>query len=51
VEWRIQEVQAAMLAYEGTVSGQQPEREGRWFDKPLAAIRQLGSSAMRGTGL
>ena len=58
VEWRIEQVQAAMLAYEGTVSGKQPERAAprrRWYEFPLAAVipalRQLGSSAIRGTGL
>ena len=58
VEWRIQQAQEAAQLYEATVSGLQPQRETprrRWYERPLAAvmpaIRQLGSSAMRGTGL
>lgn len=57
VEWHIEMGQAAPRIYEGTVSGLQPLRvvPRRWFAKPLAAvmpaIRKLGSSAMRGTGL
>jgi hypothetical protein len=52
VEWRIEQAKGAP-DYEGTVSGEQPERAVTrpWYESPLAAIRQLGSSAMRGTGL
>lgn len=51
VEWRIEQARAAP-DYEGTVGGAErtvPRR--RWYERPLAAIQQLGSSAMRGTGL
>jgi hypothetical protein len=44
------------VAYEGTVSGRHPVKQRRrWYELPLEAImpaiRRLGSSAMRGTGL
>jgi hypothetical protein len=57
VEWHIEQAQTGTQAYQGTVSGQQPEpaRRRRWFEIPLEAvmpaIRRLGGSAMRGTGL
>ncbi|HET7084657.1 MAG TPA: hypothetical protein VFI23_07805 [Rhizomicrobium sp.] len=64
VEWHIEQALAARdhgkqipQAYEGTVSGLQPQRtvRRRWFEMPLGAIlpaiRQLGSRAMRGSGL
>jgi hypothetical protein len=58
VEWRIQQAQAEPHVYEATVSGLQPQRvvpRRRWYEKPLAAVlpalRQLGNSTMRGTGL
>jgi hypothetical protein len=58
VEWHIEKEQAGGQAYQGTVSGQQPQpavRRPRWFEIPLEvlmpAIRQLGSRAIRGTGL
>jgi hypothetical protein len=52
VEWAIEQAQAPQ-AYEGTVSGVQPQqaRPRRWFDAVIPAIRQLGNSAIRGTGL
>lgn len=52
VEWTIERAQAPQ-AYEGTVSGAQPQRvrPRRWFDSFMPAIRQLGSSTIRGTGL
>jgi hypothetical protein len=64
VEWHIEKALAGTQAkqseqtYQGTVSGQQPQptvRRPRWFEIPLEvlmpAIRQLGSRAIRGTGL
>src|SRR5690242_9799294 len=57
VEWHIEQALVGPPGYQGTVSGRQPERIAarRWFEKPLAAIipaiRQLGSRAIRGTGL
>jgi len=64
VEWHIEKALAgapdsrAPQAYEGTVSGEQPQpvaRRPRWFEIPLEAImpaiRQLGSRAIRGSGL
>lgn len=58
VEWHIEKALAgAGQVYEGTVSGQQPQRarRRRWFEIPLGAvvpaIRQLGSRAIRGMGL
>lgn len=52
VEWAIQQAQAPQ-AYEGTVSGVEPPppHRRRWFDTFMPAIRQLGSSTIRGTGL
>ena len=56
VEWHIEKTLTPQ-PYEATLSGQQPQRarRRRWFEIPLdavmPAIRQLGSSAMRGTGL
>ena len=52
VEWSIEQAQASQ-PYEGTVSGVQPQqtRPRRWFDAVIPAIRQLGNSAIRGTGL
>jgi len=64
VEWHIDKALAgsqsekAPQIYQGTVSGEQPQpaaRRPRWFEIPLEvlmpAIRQLGSRAIRGTGL
>jgi len=58
VEWFIEQAQAKPEPYKGTVSGLPPRtlpRRRRWFEIPLEAvmpaIRQLGSSAIRGTGL
>jgi len=64
VEWHIEKALARTQdkqsdqIYQGTVSGQQPQpavRRPRWFEIPLdvlmPAIRQLGSRAIRGTGL
>jgi hypothetical protein len=64
VEWHVEKALAgtqskrAPQVYQGTVSGQQPQpavRRPRWFEIPLEvlmpAIRQLGSRAIRGTGL
>ena len=64
VEWHIEQALAGPQEkqcdqiYQGTVSGQQPQpivRRPRWFEIPLQvlmpAIRQLGSRAIRGTGL
>lgn len=52
VEWTIEQAQAPQ-PYQGTVSGAQPPRDQprRWFDTFMPAIRQLGNSAIRGTGL
>ena len=52
VEWAIEQAQVPQ-PYEGTVSGVQPQqiRRRRWFDAVMPAIRQLGNSAIRGTGL
>jgi len=50
--------QQSEQTYQGTVSGEQPQsaaRRPRWFEIPLdvlmPAIRQLGSRAIRGSGL
>ena len=67
VEWHIEKAlgvpqnnqdRQAPQPYEGTVSGEQPQsaaRRLRWFEIPLdvlmPAIRQLGSRAIRGSGL
>jgi hypothetical protein len=62
VEWHIEQALAGHKRsdqiYQGTVSGQPPPpavRRPRWFEIPLEvlmpAIRQLGSRAIRGTGL
>ncbi len=53
VEWAIEQALAASQPYEGTVSGVEPPppRPRRWFDAVMPAIRQLGNSAIRGTGL
>ena len=52
VEWAIEQAQKPQ-SYEGTVSGIQPPQTQpkSWFDAVMPAIRQLGSSAIRGTGL
>ena len=52
VEWAIEQAQAPQ-PYEGTVSGVEPPppRPRRWFDAVIPAIRQLGNSTIRGTGL
>jgi hypothetical protein len=56
VERMVELANIVPVAYEGTVSGRHPVKQRRrWYELPLEAImpaiRRLGSSAMRGTGL
>ena len=57
VERIVEQAQIAPVPYAGTVSGvpASPKLRRRWFELPLEAvmpaIRRLGSSAIRGTGL
>jgi hypothetical protein len=57
VERIVELSQTAPVPYAGTVSGlyARPKPRRRWYELPLEAImpaiRRLGSSAMRGTGL
>jgi hypothetical protein len=56
VERIVEQAQSGAVLYAGTISGlPPPPKVRRWFELPLQAvmpaIRKLGSSAIRGTGL
>lgn len=57
VERMVEQMQSGAVLYAGTVAGLHPPPKvrRRWFELPLEAvmpaIRRLGSSAIRGTGL